>query len=131
MSQASETKQAAQNKQSVRGHILFFFAVALALYVAWLMRGVLALLYVSALFAVVLSPVVRATSRVRIGRWKPFHGSMAIFILLLAVAGASNGFRIPGASAGHQRPSVAHRRIAEPPAWNPGETSRCSVCRSH
>jgi len=84
--------QAAQNKQSVRGHILFFFAVALALYVAWLMRGMLALLYVSALFAVVLSPIVKATSRVRIGKWKPFHGSMAIFILLLAVAGALTAF---------------------------------------
>ncbi len=88
MNQSAETKQAAQNKQSVRGHIVFFFAVALALYVAWLIRGMLALLYVSALFAVVLSPVVRATSRIHIGRWKPFHGSTAILILLLAVAGA-------------------------------------------
>ncbi|MGA2752546.1 MAG: AI-2E family transporter [Terracidiphilus sp.] len=80
--------QSAQSKQNVRGHIVFFFAVALALYVAWLIRGMLALLYVSALFAVVLSPVVRATTRIRIGRWKPFHGSTAILILLLAVAGA-------------------------------------------
>ena len=71
---------------------MFFFAVALALYVAWLMRGMLALLYVSALFAVVLSPIVRATSRIHIGRWKPFHGSMAILILLLAVAGAFTAF---------------------------------------
>ena len=80
--------QSAQSKQNVRGHIVFFFAVALALYVAWLIRGMLALLYISALFAVVLSPVVRATSRIHIGRWKPFHGSTAILILLLAVAGA-------------------------------------------
>jgi len=80
--------QSAQSKQSVRGHIVFFFAVALALYVAWLIRGMLVLLYVSALFAVVLSPIVRATARIRIGRWKPFHGSTAILILLLAVAGA-------------------------------------------
>jgi len=50
--------QSAQSKQNVRGHILFFFAVALALYVAWLIRGMLALLYISALFAVVLSPIV-------------------------------------------------------------------------
>jgi predicted PurR-regulated permease PerM len=84
--------QAAQSKQSVRGHIVFFFAVALALYVAWLMRGMLALLYVSALFAVVLSPIVRATSRIRIGRRKPFQGSMAIVILLLVVAGALTAF---------------------------------------
>ncbi len=64
----------------------------LALYVAWLVRGVLVLLYVSALFAVVLTPVVRATSRIRIGRWQPFQGSAAILILLLAVAGALTGF---------------------------------------
>ncbi len=80
--------QAAQSKQNVHGHILFFFAVALGLYIAWLIRGMLALLYISALFAVVLSPIVRATSRIQIGRWKPFHGSMAILILLLGVAGA-------------------------------------------
>ncbi len=80
--------QPAQRASSVHGTILFVFAVALALYVAWLIRGVLALLYVSALFAVVLSPIVRATTRIRIGRWQPFHGSTAILILLLAVAGA-------------------------------------------
>jgi len=80
--------QAAQSKQNVRGYILFFFAVALALDVAWLMRGMLALFYVSALFAVVLSPIVRATSQIRIGRYKPFQGSLAILILLVAVAGA-------------------------------------------
>ena len=80
--------QAAQSKQNVRGYIVFFFAVALALDVAWLIRGMLALLYISALFAVVLSPIVQATSQIQIGQWKPFHGSMAILILLLAVAGA-------------------------------------------
>src|SRR5580698_1842081 len=80
--------QTAQSKQNVHGHIVFFFAVALGLYVAWLIRDMLALIYISALFAVVLSPIVRATSQIRIGRWKPFNGSIAILILLLAVAGA-------------------------------------------
>jgi len=78
--------------QSVRGHIVFVFAVALALYVAWLLRDFLLLLYVSALFAVVLSPIVRATSRIQVGRRRPFQGSAAILILLLAVAGALTGF---------------------------------------
>ena len=86
------TQSAAQSKQNVRGYIVFFFALALALDVAWLIRGMLALFYVSALFAVVLSPIVRATSRIQIGRWKPFHGSMAILFLLLAVAGAFAAF---------------------------------------
>jgi predicted PurR-regulated permease PerM len=36
--------------------------------------------------------VVRATSRLRIGRWHPFHGATAIFFLLLIVAGALTAF---------------------------------------
>jgi len=72
--------------QNIRGHIVFAFALALAIYVAWLLRSVLFLLYVSALFAVVLSPVVRATSRLRVGRWRPFQGAAAIFFLLLLAA---------------------------------------------
>jgi predicted PurR-regulated permease PerM len=73
---------------AARGNIIFFFALAFALYIAWLIRDVLVLLYVSALFAVVLSPAVRATSRLRIGQWHPFResGAGAIFVLLLAVA---------------------------------------------
>jgi predicted PurR-regulated permease PerM len=83
---------APNSAQSVRGHIVFTLAMALAVYVAWLVRGVLVLLYVSALFAVVLTPVVRATSRLRVGRWHPFQGAAAIFILLLAVAAALTAF---------------------------------------
>lgn len=73
---------------TARGNILFVFALAFGLYVAWLIREVLVLLYVSALFAVVLSPAVRATTRLRIGRWQPFQesGAGAIFVLVLAVA---------------------------------------------
>jgi predicted PurR-regulated permease PerM len=82
----------AQSPRDYRVPIVFFFAVALALYVAWIVRHLLILLYVSALFAVVLTPVVRATSRIRIGRWRPFQGSAAIFILLVAVAGALTAF---------------------------------------
>ena len=79
------------NTHTHRGDILFAFALAAALYVAWLVREVLVLLYVSALFAVVLTPLVRATSRIRIGRWRPLK-SVAILFLLLAVAGALTGF---------------------------------------
>ncbi len=80
------------NSHSVRSHIVFAFALALALYLAWAIRSALVLLYVSALFAVVLTPVVRATSRIRVGRSRPFQGSAAIFILLLAVAAALTAF---------------------------------------
>ena len=77
--------------RSLRSDIVFTFALALACYVAWIARDVLVLLYVSALFAVVLSPVVRFTARLRIGRWHPFKGS-AVFVLVLLVAAALAAF---------------------------------------
>lgn len=81
-----------QPARSIRGYIVFCFALAAAAYLAWLLRDVLVLLYISALFAVVLTPVVHATSRIRVRRWRPFRGSLAILILLLAVAGGLTGF---------------------------------------
>lgn len=75
-------------RRSHRGDIVFALALAAVGYMAWLARSVLVLLYVSALFAVVLTPVVRATARLRIGRWQPLNSSRAILFLLLAVAAA-------------------------------------------
>jgi predicted PurR-regulated permease PerM len=70
----------------VRGNILFTFAVALSLALAWYLREVVTLVYVSALFAVVLMPVVRGVQHVRIGRWCPGRGT-AIAFLLITLAG--------------------------------------------
>ena len=78
-------------RRDYRSHILFALGLILACGLAWLLREVLMLLYVSALFATVLTPVVRSTGRLRIGRWRPFKG-YAVFFLLLAVAGALTGF---------------------------------------
>jgi predicted PurR-regulated permease PerM len=75
-----------QDARNVRGNIVFAFGLALALYVAWLIRDALVLLYISALLAVVLSPAVRATSDFHIGAWRPFRGPAAILFLLLAAA---------------------------------------------
>jgi len=83
--------QAEGRGRDLRGDITFAFGLAIACYLAWLLRNVLLLLYVSALAAVVLTPVVRATSRFQVGRWRPFKGR-AILILLLAVAGALTAF---------------------------------------
>jgi predicted PurR-regulated permease PerM len=84
-------KSSADTSHDFRREIVFAFLLALGCYVAWLVRGVLFLLYVSALFAVVLSPLVRATAQFRVGRWQPFKGG-AIFFLLLAVAVAIIAF---------------------------------------
>jgi predicted PurR-regulated permease PerM len=77
--------------RDLRRDIAFAFVLALACYVAWLIRDVLVMLYVSALFAVVLSPLVRFTSQIRIRRWQPFRSS-AIFFLLFVMAGAVAAF---------------------------------------
>jgi predicted PurR-regulated permease PerM len=79
------------NGDPLRKAVVFAFALALACYVAWLVRDVLVLLYVSALFAVVLTPLVNYVSELRLGRWQPFKGR-AILVLLLAIAGALTAF---------------------------------------
>ena len=79
--------------RDLRADIVFAFGLAAACYVAWLIRNVLLLLYVSALLAVVLRPVVVAVSRVQVGRWRPFRG-YAILVLLLLVGGALTIFGI-------------------------------------
>jgi predicted PurR-regulated permease PerM len=74
-------------QRTLRGDIVFTFAVGLGLALAYYLREVLALLYVSALFAVVLMPVVRGVQRLKIRNWCPNRG-IAITLLLLAVAGS-------------------------------------------
>lgn len=68
-----------------RSDILFAFGVAIALYLAWQVRRELVLIYVSALFAVVLMPVLGFIMKLRIGKWKPGRGT-AIFILFITLA---------------------------------------------
>jgi predicted PurR-regulated permease PerM len=77
--------------RSLRGEIVFALALVLACALAWVVRDVLMMLYVSALFAVVLTPVVKSTARLRIGRWQPFKGT-AVYFLLVAMAAALVAF---------------------------------------
>jgi predicted PurR-regulated permease PerM len=69
---------------TVRGHILFAVALVLALLLAWRLLAVLELVYVSALFAVVLMPAVQHIMRVKIRRWSPPR-PLAIVVLVLSV----------------------------------------------
>ena len=77
--------------RNLRRDFAFAFVLALACYVAWLVREVLVLLYVSAMFAVMLGPLVRSTARLHIGRWHFFKGT-AIFFLLFGAAAAITAF---------------------------------------
>ena len=80
----SETGGARRSPQS---GILFAFAVALACYLAWLLRAELLLIYVSALFAVVLRPLVDFIGGLSIRGWRPFKESAIFVLLLLVLAG--------------------------------------------
>ncbi len=80
-----------ERKRSVRGYIVFGFVIALVVLLAYFMRGILMLLYVSALFGVVLTPVIRGITGIQIGKWHPGRG-LAIFFLLLCVAAAATLF---------------------------------------
>lgn len=68
--------------------ILFAFAVGVALYLAYQVRETLLLIYIAALFAVVLMPVIQGIMNLKIGKHSPGRG-FAILLLLLAVAGAT------------------------------------------
>ena len=71
-------------RRAVRGYIMFAVVIGLALAVAWRLREVLQLVYVSALFAVVLMPVVKRIEALRIGKYKPSR-FVAIVALMLSV----------------------------------------------
>jgi predicted PurR-regulated permease PerM len=71
--------------RSARSNILFALALLLATALAWRLLHELEILYVSALFAVVLAPIVQNIANLRIRRWSP---SRAISILVL-LAGVS------------------------------------------
>lgn len=88
---AAAQRSRGDSTRSVRADILFAFAIALALGVAYLLREILLLLYVSALFAVVFTPLISGVMQLRIGRWSPGRG-LAILLLLLAVASSASLF---------------------------------------
>src|SRR5215831_12415582 len=72
-----------------RSDILFFFGVLLLLWAAYTVRDVLLLIYVSALFAVVVSPAIGAVQKMKVGKWRAGRGFAIVFLfLMLALAGS-------------------------------------------
>jgi predicted PurR-regulated permease PerM len=86
-----------RDSRSLRADIAFAFAIAIAIYVAWIVHDVLLIIYVSALFAVVLMPVVNGLRRIRIGSWRPNRAVaiLLIFLILGTLAGLFLGFALP------------------------------------
>jgi predicted PurR-regulated permease PerM len=86
-----QAEAANKRTRSLRKDIVFTFGLAIGLYLAWFVRNVLILLYVSALFAVVLMPVVNGIMKLRLGKWQP-NRAVAILILFLGVGGFATLF---------------------------------------
>ncbi len=72
-----------------RSDILFFFGVLLVLWTAYTVRDVLLLIYVSALFAVVLSPAIGVIQKIKIGGWRPGRGFAIILLILILILAAT------------------------------------------
>jgi predicted PurR-regulated permease PerM len=68
-------------------------AVLLALYLGWRLGTVLEMVYVSALFAVVLMPIVQRIQQLKIRSWSPSRG-LAILILIAVSVSAFAGFMV-------------------------------------
>jgi predicted PurR-regulated permease PerM len=80
--QPSTSTQSEQTQNAVRSQILFAFGIVLAVALAWRLRDVLLLIYVSALFAVVLMPVVSAIMRFELRGGRHISRGLAIALLL-------------------------------------------------
>ncbi|MDP9039060.1 MAG: AI-2E family transporter [Acidobacteriota bacterium] len=80
-----ETSTVSPSRSLVRSHILFGFAIALALALAWHLRETLTLLYVSALFAVVLTPIIQSIVDFEMRGGRRISRSLAIALLLCCV----------------------------------------------
>jgi predicted PurR-regulated permease PerM len=82
--QSSTTRNTLNPGPKRRADILFTLAVLAAIYLAWRVRGVLLTIYVSALFAVVISPALRFVQRFKMRGWSPGKG-LAFIVILLAL----------------------------------------------
>jgi predicted PurR-regulated permease PerM len=73
-----------RRREGHRSDILFTFAVLVGIYVAYQAMNVLMLVYVSALFAVVLAPAIGLVQRIKIGSWRPGRG-VAVLVIIVAM----------------------------------------------
>lgn len=75
-------------QRNLRSDILFGIAIVVLLLFVWQVVDVLLLVYVSALFAVVLAPAINIIRRLHIGKWHPSR-AVAVAILILTVLGVA------------------------------------------
>lgn len=71
------------DRRSPRELLLFAFFLAITVALAWLLRHALLIIYVSAVFAVVLTPAIDRVHTIPIFRWHPSRGVSLLLVLLL------------------------------------------------
>ncbi len=73
--------------RTLRSDIVFTISLLILMGLAWGAREALMLVFVSAVFAVVLNPAIEAVRRVHIGHWWPDRGTAIVVIILIASLG--------------------------------------------
>ncbi len=82
--QHEQEHEHAPKPRSLRADIVFTLAMLLLLGLMWAARDVLLLVYVSALFAVVLNPAIEAVRQIHIGHWWPSRPTAILIIIGIA-----------------------------------------------
>jgi predicted PurR-regulated permease PerM len=86
MSPLTSNEQPSKSR-SLRSDIVFTICLLILLALVWEAREVLLLIFVSALFAVVLTPAIEAVRRIHIGHWWPSQGTAIVIIIMIAFIG--------------------------------------------
>ena len=73
------------HSSSLRNDIVFTVVLLAALAIAWEIRSVLLLVYVSATFAVVLSPAIDLIRRIHVGKRRVGRGSAILILILVGI----------------------------------------------
>ena len=74
-----------QRDSAVRAALIFLFG-GLALYLCYVLRAQLLIIFAAAMFAVIFFPVVRWVQKLRIHHWSPGKGAAILILLLSACA---------------------------------------------
>jgi predicted PurR-regulated permease PerM len=74
--------------------MFFFLALALAVYAAYLVRDVLMLIYVSALSAIVLMPLIDLVREIRVGSWRPGRAAALAIVAVVLLGGLALVFAL-------------------------------------
>jgi predicted PurR-regulated permease PerM len=82
---------AEQRAVAIRGHVLFAVGIFLLLALCYKISRELEIIYVSALFAVVLMPLVRSITALNLRGYRPSNGVAVVVILVIAIV-AFGGF---------------------------------------